>query len=76
MLSVSRTKDVGNDLDPDCAPRSKENNSLFQERQKFVYFLFERTLLAENCKSCAHKLESTRDTQRFCAMLLLKMCKC
>ena len=62
-LAQARTQDVTNILNPNYNPLTPEDKQLFNEKQKFVYAVFEQKLVTDKGKSLVRLHESTYDAQ-------------
>ena len=63
LRATAMAQDVDDVLNKDYAPTTPEDADLFQEKKKFMYSVFERTLLTDQGKALVRQHESARDSQ-------------
>ena len=51
-------------LDPNYIPTTVEDIQLFDEKQKFMYAVFEKTLLTDKGKALVHQHQQSFDAQK------------
>jgi hypothetical protein len=69
-LAQARTQDVADVLDPAYAPSQVEDKLLFEEKQKYLYAVFEQKLQTDKGKALVHEYEVTSGAQAVYAALL------
>ncbi len=62
-LAQARAQDVADILDPIYIPSTPADKDLFSEKQKYMFAVFERTLLTNVGKSFVHDHEDDGDAQ-------------
>ena len=63
IKAIARAQDVEDILDPLFSPRTKEAKDLFEEKQKFMFAVFEQTLLTDKAKEILRSHEQDYDAQ-------------
>ena len=63
LRATAMAQDVDDVLNKDYAPTTPEDADLFQEKKKFMYSVFERTLLTDQGKALVRQHESAYDSQ-------------
>ena len=61
---MARTQDVIEVLDPLYVPSSQEQIDLFDEKQKFVFAVFDKNLLTDKGKALVRAYQATYDAQK------------
>jgi len=61
MAAQARAQDISNVLDPSYIPLNQEARDLFFEKQKFMYAVFEKTLLTNKGKALVRHYQSSFD---------------
>ena len=64
MTALAVANDMQQILDPRYTPGTREENTLFQVKNQFMYAVFNVTLLTTNGKDFVRKYEATHDAQR------------
>ena len=59
----ARAQDISNVLDPNYVPPNQEARDLFIEQQKFMYAVFEKTLLTDKGKALVRHYQTSYDAQ-------------
>jgi len=62
-LAQARAQDVADILDPNYLPATPADKDLFAKKQKYMFAVFERTLLTDVGKSFVHDHEDDADAQ-------------
>jgi hypothetical protein len=62
-LAQARAQDVSDVLDPTFSPSKPEDKLLFEEKQKYVYAIFEQKLQTDKGKALVREYETTSDAQ-------------
>ena len=62
-VALARAQGVDEVLNPDYTPSGSDAQLLFQEKQKYMYSVFERVLLTDKGKSIVRAYEETSDAQ-------------
>ncbi|HEY9709440.1 MAG TPA: hypothetical protein V6D48_14650 [Oculatellaceae cyanobacterium] len=63
-IAQARAQDVEEVLNPSYIPTTKEETDLFGEKQKFMYAVFEKTLLTDKGKALVRAYQKTYDAQQ------------
>jgi hypothetical protein len=63
LIAQAHAQDVDDVLDPTFHPSKPKDKLLFEEKQKYVYAIFEPKLLADKGKALVHEYEATLDAQ-------------
>ena len=63
-MAQARAQDIVEVLDPVYIPATTDEAALFLEKQKFVYAVFEKTLLTDKGKALVRKHQNTFDAQK------------
>ena len=63
MTAQARAQDISIVLDPNYAPPNQEARDLFIEHQKFMYVVFEKTLLTDKGKALVWHYQTSFDAQ-------------
>ena len=69
-LAQARAQDVADVLNPTYAPSLIEDKLLFEEKQKYLYAVFEQQLQTDKGKALVHEHDATLDAQAIYAALL------
>jgi Tfp pilus assembly pilus retraction ATPase PilT len=69
-LAQARAQDIADVLDPAYAPSQVEDKLLFEEKQKYLYAIFEQKLQTDKDKALVHEYEVMLDAQAVYAALL------
>jgi hypothetical protein len=56
-IAQARAQDVDDVLDPTFHPSKPEDKLLFEEKQKYVYAIFEQKLLTDKGKALVHEYD-------------------
>ena len=59
----ARAQDIADILDPTYSPSNPDEIALFMEKQKFMYAVFEKTLLTDKGKALVRQYQHTFDAQ-------------
>ena len=70
-IAQARAQDLDEVLDPNYIPATVEATELFKEKQKFMYAMFEKTLLTDKGKSLVCQHQQTFDAQAIYKELVL-----
>ena len=70
MIAQARAQDLFEVLDPTFVPIGPEGQALFKEKQKYMYAVFERTLLSDKGKALVRERVDDFDAQRLYKELL------
>jgi hypothetical protein len=70
-MAQARAQDVDSVLDPAYIPSSEDEKLLFDEKQKYMYAVFECTLLTDYGKSLVRQYASTFDAQAIYSSLAI-----
>ena len=62
-IAQARAQDIAQVLDPTYVPSTHEERELFLEQQKFMYAVFEKTLLTDKGKALVRQYQHTFDAQ-------------
>ena len=62
-IAQARAQDVEQVLDPSYVPSSADEISLFEEKQKYMYAVFEKTLLTDKGKALVRAFQKTYNAQ-------------
>ena len=62
-IAQARAQDVDDVLDPNYSPTTSQAQDLFTEKLKYMYAVFEKTLLTDKGKSLVRKYQATFDAQ-------------
>ena len=62
-VSQARAQDIAHVLDPSYIPQNQAARDLFVEQQKFMYAVFEKTLLTDKGKALVRQHQHTFDAQ-------------
>ena len=63
-MAQARAQDVDDVLDPSFVPTSASDKALFAEKQKYMYAVFEKTLLTDKGKALVRKYQSGYQAQQ------------
>ena len=63
-IAQARAQDINVVLNPLYIPSTTEETQLFLEQQKFMYAVFEKTLLTEKKKALVRQYQSTSNAQK------------
>jgi hypothetical protein len=69
-IAQARAQAVHDVLDPAFSPSKLEDKLLFEEKQKYVYAIFEQKLLTDKGKALVHEYETTSDAQAVYSALI------
>jgi hypothetical protein len=64
IVSIARTQNIDQVLDSDYRPVLVDEVSLFEEKQKYMYAVFERTMQTDKGKAIVRSHEATFDAQK------------
>ena len=70
----ARAQDISNVLDSNYVPLSQEARDLFIEQQKFMYAVFEKTLLTDKGKALVQHYQTSYDDRQFTGHFLHMPC--
>ena len=62
-MAQARAQDVADILDPNYSPKTQEETALFDEKQKYMYAVFEKTLLTDKGKALVRAHQRKYDAQ-------------
>src|SRR5687768_10090171 len=62
-IAQARAQDVEQILDPLYAPTTADETNLFEEKQKYMYAVFEKTLLTDKGKALVRSYQKTYNAQ-------------
>jgi hypothetical protein len=68
-IAQARAQDVADVLNPNYVPVTQEELNLFDKKQKFMYALFEKTLMTDKGKSLVRTYQLQYDAQKIYAAL-------
>jgi len=63
-MALARAQDVAEILDPGHVPVTQDDKDLFQEKQKYMFAVFDRTLLTDTGKALVHEHENDFDARK------------
>jgi hypothetical protein len=75
VKAQSRYQGVDDILDASYIPRTSTDITLFDEKQKFLYAVFLKTVLTDQCKALVRQYESTYGAQKVYAGLVTRASK-
>ena len=65
LIEIARAQDVGEVLDSAYSLSTLEEEELFDEKQKFVYSIFDRVLKSDKGKAFRRQYKDNHDAQSF-----------
>jgi hypothetical protein len=70
VIAQARAQDVADVFDPTHCPTQPDEKLLFEEKQKYVYAVFEQRLLTDKGKALVREYEATSDAQAVYSALI------